>query len=102
MVNGQELASLDTTGTITTKYQAGLVVGTESHELISNQDTPELFPFLSTNTTFLEAVSPINEPEPGSLLPIQEIFSRLSPLVGCKFDDPGAYSGEREHSIRPS
>ena len=89
VVNGQELASLDTTGTITTKYQAGLVVGTESHELISNQDTPELSPFLNSNAAFSEAVSPISEPQPGSLLPIQEVFTRLSPLVGCKFEDPG-------------
>lgn len=89
VVNGQELASLDTTGTITTKYQAGLVVGTESHELISNQDTPELSIFLNANTVFSKGVSPISEPQAGSLLPIQEIFNRLSPLVGCKFDDPG-------------
>jgi hypothetical protein len=38
VVNGQELARLDTTGTITTKYQAGLVTGTEFHELVSAQD----------------------------------------------------------------
>jgi hypothetical protein len=89
VVNGQELANLDTTGTITTKYQAGIVVSNETHELISKEDTPELLPFLNTKAAFAAAVSPIDEPLPGSLLPIQEIFNRLSPLVGCKFSDPG-------------
>ena len=42
VVNGQELAMLDTTGTITRKYQAGLVLGTESCELISSHDTYEI------------------------------------------------------------
>lgn len=89
VVNGQDLASLDTTGTITTKYQASLVVGAESHELISNVDTTELFPFLNSSATFSDTVSPTSDPEPDSLLPIQEIFNRLSPLVGCQFEDPG-------------
>ena len=89
VVNGQELANLDTTGTITTKYQAGLVTGDESHELISNFDTPEFFPFLNSNAVLSGAINPISEPQPNSLLPIQEIFNRLSPLVGCQFADPG-------------
>jgi hypothetical protein len=89
VVNGQELANLDTTGTITTKYQAGLVIGAESHELISSFDTPELSPFLNSNAVLSGAISPISEPQPTSLLPIQEIFNRLSPLVGCQFADPG-------------
>lgn len=89
VVNGQELANLDTTGTITKKYQAGLVVGSERYELISNADTPELVPFLNLNAVLSDTVSPISEPQPDSLLPIQEIFNRLSPLVGIQFDDPG-------------
>lgn len=89
VVNGQELAILDTTGTITTKYQARLVIGAETHDLISTSDTPELIPFLNSNVSFSNVVSPISEPQPNSLLPIQEIFKRLSPLVGCQFDDPG-------------
>jgi hypothetical protein len=89
VVNGQELAILDTTGTITKKYQARLVIGSETHELISISDTDELTPFVNSNATFSNAVSPISEPEFDSLLPIQEIFDRLSPLVGLQFGDPG-------------
>lgn len=89
VVNGQELAKLDITGTITTKYQASIVVGAEAHELISNTDTSELLPHLNSSATFSEATSPIDEPQSSALLPIQEIFRRLSPLVGCNFKDPG-------------
>ena len=39
VVNGQELALLDTTGTITRKYQAGLVKGAEVYELILHMVT---------------------------------------------------------------
>lgn len=89
VVNGQELAGLDTTGTITTKYQAGLSVAAETHELVSTSDTPEIIPFLNSNIRFSNGDSPISEPLAGELLPIQEIFSRLSPLIGCNFRDPG-------------
>lgn len=89
VVNGQELALLDTTGTITTKYQAGLVTGADSHELISAQDTPPMLPYVQFGTAFAPSISPIDEPESGALLPIQEVFERLSTLVGLSFVDPG-------------
>lgn len=89
VVNGQVLALLDTTGTITTKYQAGLTTGADSHELISAQDTPPMLPYVQFGAAFAASVSPIDEPECGALLPIQEIFERLSTLVGLSFDDPG-------------
>lgn len=90
VVSGQELTTFDTTGTITTKYQAGLVVSDVTHELISGTDTPDLHPFLNSNFKFSENASPIDDPQPGELLPIHEIFSRLAPLVGKGFIDPGA------------
>lgn len=89
MVNGQELALLDTTGAITTKYQAGLVTGTDTHELVSAQDTPSMLPYVQFGATFATSISPIDEPECDALLPIQEIFERLSTLVGLSFVDPG-------------
>ena len=89
VVNGQELALLDTTGTITTKYQAGLVIGADTHELVSAQDTPSMLPYVQFGATFTTSISPIDEPECDALLPIQEIFERLSTLVGLSFVDPG-------------
>lgn len=89
VVNGQELALLDTTGTITTKYQARLEIRTDAHELISTVDTQPLVPHIRSGAIFNAEVSPAQEPESGGLLPIREIFDRLSPLVGESFVDPG-------------
>lgn len=89
VVNGQELAVLDTTGTVTTKYQAGLIPGEYTHELVSGHDTVPMLPHVRAGVIFAKSVSPIDEPESGALLPIQEIFERLSSLVGLSFVDPG-------------
>lgn len=89
VINGQELAALDTTGTVTKKYQAGLNCGPDKYELISQTDTPELQPYVSPQAEFSNTTSPIDEPLAGSILPIEEVFQRLSALVGKQFDDPG-------------
>lgn len=89
VVNGQELALLDTTGTVTTKYQASLVTDTHTHELVSMRDTLPMLPHIQPDATFSKSTSPIDEPESGALLPIQEIFKQLSVLVGLSFVDPG-------------
>lgn len=89
VVNGQELALLDTTGTITKKYQAGFALGIDSFELVSLQDTPSMLPYVRSDAVFSSSTSPIDEPELGALLSIEEIFGRLSALVGSSFSDPG-------------
>jgi len=89
VVNGCELALLDKTGKITTKYQAGLEVRADSHELVSALDTAILIPHVRSGATFENTVSPVDEPVSGKLLPIQEVYQRLSALVGQTFDDPG-------------
>lgn len=89
VITGKELSKLDTTGTLTTKYQARLDVRESTHELISLSDTKPLCPHVGSGITFGVHVSPIGEPESGQLLSIQEIFQRLSSLVGTKFSDPG-------------
>jgi hypothetical protein len=90
VVNGQELALLDTTGKVTTKYQARLEVTSKTHELVSGRDTPAMVAHVNLGATLSSSASPIAEPESGALLPIKEIFRRLSPLVGVSFDDPGS------------
>lgn len=89
VLSGDQLAQLNTTGTITTKYQASLVTGKYSHELISAQDTPAILPFVKSGITFPTSTSPIAEPENGALLPIHEIFECLLPLLHKSFPDPG-------------
>jgi hypothetical protein len=89
VVNGQDLARLDTTGTITTKYQARLETGSESLELISRFDTELMQAHVRPDVSLASSCSPIGEPESGSLLNVEAIFKKLSPLVGTTFSDPG-------------
>ena len=63
VVNGQELTLLDTTGTITHKYQAALVVRADTRELVSAKDTPSILPHVHSGATFAKSVSPVDDPE---------------------------------------
>jgi len=87
VINGEELAKLDTTGKITTKYQARFVPN-QTLELVSKTDTSLLIPYLSDDD-FQPNKSPISFPLSKELLSIEEIFTRLSPLIGQTFNDPG-------------
>jgi len=89
VVNGQQLALLDTTGTITTKYQARLELSGASHELVSPVDTTDVAVHTRHGITFDPFVSPVQSPSSGMLIPIREVYERLSPLVGATFADPG-------------
>lgn len=89
VVNGQELALLDTTGAITTKYQARLELSDSALELVSPLDTEAIQAHVRDGIAFDDTVSPVGEPISGELLPVGTIFDRLSPLVGTSFRDPG-------------
>lgn len=89
VVGGPQLAVLDTTGTITTKFQARLELGSQTHELVSPQDTQPMMQHVRQGVAFGPAASPVQQAQTGALLPVREIFERLSPLVGQKFADPG-------------
>lgn len=89
VVNGADLAILDTTGTLTQKYQARLTKGDNDVELISTSDTQILSPIVSTVEVDLTKSSPIGDPEDGKLLSINEIFSRISTLKGASFNNAG-------------
>lgn len=89
VVNGQELALLDTTGTLTTKYQAQLETRADTHELLSEHDTQPLLAHVADTAFPTVSTSPVDDPESGGLQPIQTIFEKLSPLVGESFENPG-------------
>lgn len=90
VVTGAALAELDTTGTLTQKYQARLTVRDEVIELISAADTLNLQPLLTDDTEFVPSrVSPVSPPAKGSILPIAEVFRRLQSLIGHSFPDRG-------------
>ncbi len=94
VVTGDTLALLDTTGTLTQKYQARLIPGTSKAELIADQDTTLLRPFVRKSVDLKRVASPVDHPAGGQLLPIGQIFDRLKTLVGVSFAHRG-YDQER-------
>jgi hypothetical protein len=88
VVTGDMLAALDATGRLTQKYQASFVVGADKTELVVSEDTGLLRP-LTSRLAELRSASPVGQPTAGALLPIAELCSRLSALVGLTFDDAG-------------
>jgi len=94
VVTGDSLARLDTTGTLTQKYQARLTPKGETTELITAEDTKLLRSLVRAGVDLACVASPVNHPTGGQLLPIREIFERLSELVGGSFADIG-YGQER-------
>jgi hypothetical protein len=94
VVTGDSLALLDTTGTLTQKYQARLIPGDAVAELIAEKDTKRLLPFVHGGLDLRSVASPVNHPKEGQLLPIVELFERLRSLIGTRFPDRG-YDQER-------
>ncbi len=94
VVTGESLASLDTTGTLTQKYQAQLVPGVEQTELITEEDTETFRAVLRSGVVQVAEATPTSQPKAAQLLPIREIFKLLKPLVGESFDSLG-YDQER-------
>ena len=93
VVTGRMLAILDTTGTLTQKYQARMIPTEAMGELIADKDTELLRPFVGTGVD-LSVVSPVDYPRAGNLLSIRDLFERLQSLVGESFPDIG-YDQER-------
>lgn len=94
VVTGEVLAKLDTTGTLTQKYQARLLPGELDRELITAEDTDVVSRLASPLTRVDPACSVIEWPQLGQLLPIARMFEILSGLVGLTFVDSG-YDQER-------
>lgn len=92
VASGQQLALLDTTGTLTTKYQARFDVGERPLELVVGVDTANLLPHVRQRCQFDHGVLPSSEPESGMLLPIADVHQRLATLLGQSFRDPGSVS----------
>ncbi len=88
-VTGEALALLDTTGTLTSKYQARCVPGDKAVELITPIDTALLAPFVTPNVDLRHVATSVKHPRAGELLSIKVVFDRLSGLVGQKFADAG-------------
>lgn len=94
VVTGDMLARLDTTGTLTQKYQARCIPGDHDAELIASSDTDLLRPFVSSTVVLANVATPVSHPHVRELLPISVVFERLRPLIGHQFADTG-YDQER-------
>lgn len=90
VVTGETLALLDTTGTITQKYQARCTPGMMATELISSTDTAQLLPLVFNQVDLKGVASPTLHPTVGQLLPIQSLFESLKAMVGERIIDVGA------------
>lgn len=93
VLTGEAIAELDTTGTLTTKYQAARRAMSSESRLVSPRDTPrfisELGPSRSIPPQALHNLSPVARPRRGMVLDVAALFDRLQLLVGREFDDPG-------------
>ncbi len=87
VVTGAALAPLDTTGTLTQKYQASFIPGPVSAELVSPEDTDLLRPFVVSETQLSDVAGPLEYPAKGEILSVAAIFERLKPLVGQTLKD---------------
>ena len=88
VVTGDSLALLDTTGTLTQKYQARCIPGDKAAELVTKVDTERLLPLVSVDVA-LGGAKPTDAPKAGQLLALPEVFERLKRLVGRRFADAG-------------
>jgi hypothetical protein len=89
VVTGDTLAKLDTTGTLTQKYQARCIPGSKKAELIASVDTPILRPLVAATVALRILAAPISYPTAGALLPIAIIYERLKRLIKSTFKDAG-------------
>src|SRR5208282_4571418 len=88
VVTGDTLSLLDTTGTLTQKYQATCTLRNERTELVSARDTERVLRFVSDSAD-LRRIVPTSHPQAGELLSIGTLFNRVSGLIGRTFMDTG-------------
>ena len=89
VVDGQTLSFLDTTGTLTQKYQARVEPTADQFELFTKDDTNNLIKILGANPLITKTSTPDENPSGDSLFSIKELFKKLRPIVGKVFADPG-------------
>lgn len=103
VVDGRYLASLDTTGALTTKYQARWIRVVDSMPILLDQDTENLQLLLRPDAKNLSRSNPIDNPQAHQLLSVQEIFDSFVTLIGSSFPDVGVDQernrGERLHRL---
>lgn len=85
VITGEELSVLDTTGTLTTKYQARISQTIGSN--ICSSDTENISAFLSNEYDISSFDVPSNNPRINQLLPIRKLYDRILPLIGTVLEN---------------
>jgi hypothetical protein len=96
VIRGCELEKLDTTGTLTQKFQAKLkreYIGKDSFYV---EDTASIAPICKA-TANLAGAKPTDLPTEQTILTIEELHCRLRTLVGKRIEDAG-YDQERNRA----
>ena len=105
VAEGTELAMLDRTGTLTSKYQAKRRSGHSGSRLVSDTDTPDLIAELAPSDHLgrgiLRHLRPVDRPVHGKVLSIRALYGRLLGLVGreMKYSTSERLRGERLHRL---
>lgn len=93
VLTGDAIAEYDTTGTLTSKYQAKRKSGRVDSTLVVGVDTQlmtaNLKPVDYLSDADLKKISPVDKPNPGSVLSVKTVYEKLRSLVGQKLPDPG-------------
>ena len=98
VVAGNVIADLDTTGTLTQKFQARFADGSNPLELVTPTDTQRLRERCCySRSSSLEV--PTSLPTAPHLMPIALVFDRLMVLVGHHFSDAG-FDQERNRGAK--
>lgn len=99
VIAGADLAQFDTTGTLTSKYQASRIVDSDGAVLISKRDTDGLIAAYAPGPRVPLATSPVELPDRGRVLEIAGVFAFLAPMVGQTYDDPGLTQERNRGSV---
>jgi len=89
VIAGADLAQFDTTGTLTSKFQANRISDDAGSVLVSPTDTADFVARMAPSASIPLGVSPVEPPTAGRVLDIATVYEHLLPLVGRSFDDPG-------------
>lgn len=92
VVRGQQVARWDKTGTLTSKYQAKRTAGKSGSALISDADTDTFenaFNPAPVESGLLLDASSSDPPTPGLVMPIVQVFEKLTALIGARLDVTG-------------
>jgi len=90
VIAGADLANFDTTGTLTSKFQAARRVEGGS-KLVNRYDTDHLVSTFApvSDTHLVRHMSPVHRPDFERVATIEAAYNALSTLVGQTFRDPG-------------